>query len=193
MYMIANFAVVHPVAFRELPLSNARTSAPFLTMPREIRERCQPYILRVSPERCHTYILRESPFIDSHHTIGLVYFPTAIPPELAFTGIHCFKILFPAIDPYVSSLVVLQSLTEYSTHLLMSLKSVLPPLLKIRLLISSPSYSVVNSFKAAPTVLRILISTSFVPKNVTVCPTAQLFSVASRTVPLRVDTVFTMS
>ena len=53
--------------------------------------------------------------------------------------------------------------------------------------------SVVNSFKAAPTVLRILISTSFVPKNVTVCPTAQLFSVTSRAVPLRVNDVFTMS
>ena len=123
--MIANFAVEHPETLRELPLSNARTSAPFLTMPREIRERCQPYILRVSPERCHTYILRESPFIDSHHTIGLLYFYTARLHELEFTGTCCFKILFPAIDPYVSRLVVLQSPTKYSAHLLMSLTTVL--------------------------------------------------------------------
>ena len=132
-------------------------------------------------------------FIDSHHTIGPDYFYTAISPRLACTGNHCFKIPFPAIAPYVSRLVVLRSLTEYSTHLLMSLKSVLPPLLKIRLLISSPSYSVVNGLKQYLLVLRIFISTSFVPENVTVCPTAQLFSVTSRAVPLRVNTVFTMS
>jgi len=71
------------------PPQQCENICPFLTITREIRK------------RCHTYILRKSPFIDSHHTIGLVYFPTAIPPELAFTGIHCFKILFPAIDPYV--------------------------------------------------------------------------------------------
>ena len=135
--MIANFAVEHPGTLRELPLSNARTSAPFLTMPREIRERCQPhtltvirercqpYILRVIRKRCRTYILRESPFLDSHHTMGLVYFYTARPHELEFTGSRCFKILFPAIDPYVSRLVVLQSPTKYSAHLLMSLTSVL--------------------------------------------------------------------
>jgi hypothetical protein len=111
--MIANFAVVHPETLRELPLSNARTSAPFLTMPREIRERCR------------TYILRESPFIDSHHPIGLVYFYTARPHELAFTGSGCFKILFPAIDPCVSRLDVLQSPTKYSAHLLLGLVTVL--------------------------------------------------------------------
>ena len=115
------------------PPQQCENICPFLTVTREIRK------------RCHTYILRKSPFIDSHHTIGLVYFPTAIPPELAFTGIHCFKILFPAIDPYVSRLVVLQSPTKYSAHLLMSLKSVLPP--PIRLLISSPSYSVAEALQ----------------------------------------------
>ena len=142
-------------------------------------------------KRCHTYILRESPFIDSHHTIGLVYFYTARPPELAFTGSCCFKILFPAIDPYVSRLVVLQSPTKYSAHLLMSLKSVLPP--PIRRLISSPSYSVAEALQqhllsSVYTFLLLLYLEASL-----FCPTAQLSSVAFRAVPLRVDTVFTMS
>ena len=119
--MIANFAVEHPGTLRELPLSNARTSAPFSLCP----ERSGSVVNPTFWKRCHTYILRESPFIDSHHTIGLVYFYTARPPELAFTGSCCFKILFPAIDPYVSCLVVLQSPTKYSAHLLMNLVTVL--------------------------------------------------------------------
>ena len=132
-------------------------------------------------------------FIDSHQPIGPDYFGTAISPKLTCTGSHCFTILFITIAPYVSSLVVLRSLTKYSTHPLLSLKRVLPPLIEDLLLISSPSYSVVDGLKQYLLFLRILISTSFVPENVTVCPTAQLFSVASRAVPLRVDTVFTMS
>jgi hypothetical protein len=140
----------------------------------------------------------------------LIIFRTAIPPALAFTGYHCFKILFPTIEPYASGLVVLQS----SAHLLMSLKSVLPP--PIRLLASVSSNVSQRSFqfhlttrRACRVTLTILSTQTsgrvFViqqyamafnayPASCTLfSSTTQLSSVTSRAVPLRANTVLTMS
>ena len=70
-----------------VPLSNARTSAPFSVV--------TPTLNRLTS---HDW----SPLFRHRHT--------------SYACIHtcrCFKILFPATDPYASSLVVLQSLMKY--------------------------------------------------------------------------------
>ena len=71
-------------------------------------------------QRCHTYI-QSTP---SHDWSSLFLYRHA--SCACIHTCHCFKILFPAIDPYASSLVVLQSLMKYSTHLRMCLQNVCP-------------------------------------------------------------------
>ena len=83
-----------------VPLSNARTSAPFSVV-----------TLTLNRLTSHNW----SPlFRHRHASCACIH------------TCHCFKILFPATDPYASSLVVLQSLMKYSPHFHMCLQSVCP-------------------------------------------------------------------
>ena len=115
MYMIADFAVEHPVCppqqcenicpFQQqsillVPLNNARTSAPLRVG--------TPTFNRLTS---HAW---SSLFLYRHASCACIH------------TCHCFKILFPAIDPYASSPVVLQSLMKYSPHLRMCLQNVCP-------------------------------------------------------------------
>ena len=83
-----------------VPLSNARTSAPFSVV--------TPTLNRLTSRDWSSLFLHRHASCACIHTC------------------HCFKILFPAIDPYASSLVVLQSLMKYSPHFRMCLQSVCP-------------------------------------------------------------------
>ena len=94
-------------------------------------------------QRCHTSIQLTYPD-HSHHTIGPAYSPYRQASCACSHKRHCFKILFPAIDPYASSLVVLQSLMEYSTHLFWVFEAFLPPLHWINTSTFPSSYSAVH-------------------------------------------------
>ena len=87
-----------------------------------MREHLSPSAMRehLPLQRCHADT-------QSTHFTHLVS-TTSAPPYLLrlHPTCHCFKILFPATDPYASSLVVLQSLMKYSPHFRMCLQSVCP-------------------------------------------------------------------
>ena len=99
MYMIADFA--YSILF--VPLSSARTSAPFSVV--------TPTLNRPPS---HDW---SSLFLCRHASCACIH------------TCHCFKILFPATDPYASSLVVLQSLMKYSPHFRMCLQNVCPQII----------------------------------------------------------------
>ena len=114
MYMIADFA--YSILF--VPLSSARTSAPFSNRasfaPLNNARTSAPLRVGTPTFNRLTSHAWSSLFLYRHASCACIH------------TCHCFKILFPAIDPYASSLVVLQSLMKYSTHFRMCLQNVCP-------------------------------------------------------------------
>ncbi len=140
-----NFKTSTSVMREHLP-SHTHLYGAFLTINRELldtilfRERLSHlHSERVFVIQTHTTL--PTPFtkesvvvylIDSHQTIGPDYFCTAVSPKLACTRNHCFTILFSTIETslYVSSLIVLRSLTKYSNPSSYESQKGLPPLIE---------------------------------------------------------------
>ncbi len=101
MYMIADFA--YSILF--VPLSSARTSAPFSNRasfaPLNNARTSAPLRVGTPTFNRLTSHAWSSLFLYRHASCACIH------------TCRCFKILFPATDPYASSLVVLQSLMKY--------------------------------------------------------------------------------